>query len=346
MKFDQYKDAFEKKASNSGYSEENIQLCLNYAETLFKNKVPVIYNTSHLSALVGYKKIYLKRASIYTPSFYRDFQIKKKNGKLRTISEPLPSLKEIQIWILENILSNVPLSPFAKAYRKKIGIIENLKFHKKQPMVYTLDLKDFFPSISTKSVEAIFRSLGYSLLISNLLAKLCTRDNTLPQGAPTSPYLSNIFFKETDNLIATYCLKHNIKYTRYADDLSFSGDFDEKALHKVVKNAIEAIGLRINEKKTMLMKTGTRQTVTGIVVNEKPQVVFQKRNKLRQDLYFIKKFGLADHIAHRRIKQANYLEHLLGQVNFILQINPDDIEFQEYMKYLIALKKQKDSDAK
>ena len=343
MKFEQYKEAFEKSASNSGYSGENIKLCLEYAEVLFRNNVPVIYNTSHLAALVGYKKDYLKRTANYAPSFYRDFQIKKKNGKFRRISEPLPSLKEIQIWILENILSNVTLSPFAKAYRKKIGIIENLKFHQNQPMVYTLDLKDFFPSITTQSVENIFYSLGYSKLISNLLAKLCTRDNLLPQGAPTSPYLSNIFFKETDNIIADYCQSKKIKYTRYADDLSFSGDFDEKALYEIVKKNVEAIGLKINEEKTKLMKTGTRQTVTGIVVNEKPQVVFHKRNKLRQDIFYIKSFGLIDHIKRRKIKQANYLEHIIGQVNFILQINPGDKEFQGYMTYLTELKKKADN---
>jgi RNA-directed DNA polymerase len=344
MKFEQYKEAFEKVASNSGYSEENIRLCLDYAEVLFRNNVPVIYNTSHLSALVGYKKDYLKRAAIYTPSFYRDFQIKKKNGKLRNISEPLPSLKEIQIWILENILSNVIVSPFAKAYRKKVGIIENLKFHKNQAKVYTLDLRDFFPSIKTHSVEAIFKSLGYSNLISNLLAKLCTRGNSLPQGAPTSPNLSNIYFKNTDNIIANYCLENKIKYTRYADDLSFSGDFDEEKLFELVKNSVEAIGLSINPEKTKLMKPNSRQTVTGIVVNEKPQVVFHKRNKLRQDVFYIKKFGLADHIKHRKIKQANYLEHLLGQINFILQINPTDKEFQNYMEYLIGLKKTNNND--
>ena len=344
MKFEQYKEAFEKAASNSGYSEENIKLCLDYAEVLFRNNVPVIYNTSHLSALVGYKKDYLKRAAIYAPSFYRDFQIKKKNGKLRNISEPLPSLKEIQIWILENILSNVVVSPFAKAYRKKVGIIENLRFHKNQAKVYSLDLRDFFPSIKTHSVEVIFKSLGYSALISNLLAKLCTRDNSLPQGAPTSPNLSNIYFKNTDNIIANYCLESKIKYTRYADDLSFSGDFDEEKLYESVNNSVEAIGLSINPEKTKLMKPNSRQTVTGIVVNEKPQVVFHKRNKLRQDVFCIKKFGLADHIKHRKIKQANYLEHILGQVNFILQINPTDSEFQGYMKYLIELKKTDNND--
>jgi RNA-directed DNA polymerase len=339
MKFEEYKEAFEKIASNSGYSEENIKLCLDYAEILYRNNVPVIYNTSHLSALVGYKKDYLKQAVIYTPSFYRDFQITKKNGKLRNISEPLPSLKDIQIWILENILSNVVVSPFAKAYRKNIGILENLKFHKNQEKVYTLDLRDFFPSIKTQSVEDIFKSLGYSNLISNLLAKLCTRDNMLPQGAPTSPSLSNIYFKKTDNLIANYCLENKVKYTRYADDLSFSGNFDEDKLFQLVKNSVEAIGLNINPEKTKLMKPSSRQTVTGIVVNKKPQVVFHKRNKLRQDIFYIKKFGIADHIKHRKIKQVNYLEHILGKVNFILQINPADNEFKGYMNYLIGLKK-------
>ncbi len=176
MNFEQYQIAFTKQASNSGYSETNIQLCLAYAEVLFSNNVPVIYNTSHLSALVGYKKEYLKRAVVYTPYFYRDFEILKKNGKKRKISEPLPSLKDIQIWILENILENVNISPFAKAYRKNFSIVENLKYHKNQKKVYALDLENFFPSIKTDSVERIFRNLGYSRILSNLLAKLCTKE--------------------------------------------------------------------------------------------------------------------------------------------------------------------------
>ena len=204
MKFEQYKQEFEIKASNSGYTAENIERCLNYARPLIDKGFPVIYNTSHLSVLVGYRKDYIKRAVVYTPYFYRDFEIKKKNGKMRKISEPLPSLKEIQDWILVNILEVEKVSPFAKAYRKKVGLLENVKFHKNQPKVLTLDLKDFFPSIKTENVELIFRSFGYSVLISSLLSKLCTRDSCLPQGAPTSPYLSNIFFKRADDLIIKY----------------------------------------------------------------------------------------------------------------------------------------------
>lgn len=339
MTFELYKEAFEKAASNSGYSEDNIIRCLSYAKPLFDNNIPIIYNTSHLSSLVGYKKEYIKKAVFFTKSFYTDYKIKKKNGKTRTISEPLPSLKEIQIWILENILQQLKVSPYAKAYKKRVSIIENLKFHPNQPKVFTLDLKDFFPSIKTKSVEQIFQSLGYSALISNLLAKLCTKDNCLPQGAPTSPALSNIYFLSADNLISEYCKQQTIRYTRYADDLSFSGEFNETELLKYVTEVVSDLGFEIHPDKIKLMVPNQRQTVTGIVVNEKPQVVFHKRNKIRQELYYIKKFGLANHMKYKGIKKRNYLEHLLGKINFVIQINPNDTEFKEYKEYLVKLKK-------
>jgi len=343
MDFEQYKNSFIQEAKKANYSEENIKRCLDYAEVLFSNEVPVIYNTSHLSALVGYQKKYLKNAALHTKYFYRDFKITKKNGQKRQISEPLPSLKEIQIWILKNILYKIPASPFAKAYKPKTSIIENLRFHKNQPKVLTIDLENFFPSIDIGSVENVFLELGYSKNISNLLSRLCTRNNTLPQGAPTSPYLSNLIFKEADAIIADYCLQNKIRYTRYADDLSFSGDFNEKELIEKVTETIENFNFKINHNKTNLMTPGNRQTVTGIVVNEKPQVVFHKRNALRQAMYYIKKFGIDEHQVYREIYQANYLEHLLGKINFVLQINPKDMEFLDYKSFLMDIKAKRDA---
>lgn len=340
MNFEDYQKEFERKASDVGYTAENIQRCLNYAKPLIEKGLPVIYNTSHLSNLVGYDKYYIKRAAKYTHYFYRNFEIKKRNGKMRPISEPLPSLKEIQSWILESILEMVKISSFAKAYRKKISLIDNVKFHKKQPQVLTLDLKDFFSSIKTKHIENIFISLGYSKIISNLLAKLCSKDGCLPQGASTSPYISNIYFESADNEIIDYCLGKSIKYTRYADDLSFSGVFDEKGLIAFVDKTIGQLELSLNSNKTKLMKPNERQTVTGIVVNEKPQVVFHKRNKIRQELYYIKKYGLTSHMERKNIRKKHYLEHLLGKVNFVIQLNPDDGEFKKYKEFLVGLKNQ------
>ena len=218
--------------------------------------------------------------------------------------------------------------------------MENLKFHKNQPKVFTLDLEIFFPSIKMEAIEKVFLKLGYSKIVSNLLAKLCTRNGTLPQGTPKSPYLSNMVFNEADELISDFCKKRKIRYTRYADDLSFSGDFDENEVLDKVTETVENLGFHINESKTKLMTSNTRQTVTGIVVNEKPQVVYHKRNELRQALYYIKKFGFDEHRVYKEINKANYLEHLLGKINFVLQINPKDTEFIAYKAILIDVKKK------
>ena len=342
MDFPQYTSVFKREATKIGYSPQNIQRCLDYAEALFSHDVPVIYNPSHLALLVGYKKEYLQKAALYPHHFYRDFQIAKKNGSKRLISEPLPSLKEIQIWILKNILYKVPVSAFAKAYKPTVSILENLKFHKKQPKVFTLDLENFFPSIKFESVQKVFRQLGYSKMVSRLLTRLCTRDGVLPQGASTSPYLSNLIFKEADAAISDFCIQRKIRYTRYADDLTFSGGFNQDELLEHVTKIIENLHFHINSNKTKLMTPNSRQVVTGIVVNEKPQVVFHKRNELRQALYYIKKFGYDEHREYKEISQRNYLEHLLGKINFVLQINPKDIEFIAYKSFLIDLKKKQD----
>lgn len=136
-----------------------------------------------------------------------------------------------------------------------------------------------------------------------------------------------------------------IRYTRYADDLSFSGDFDEKKLFHKVTETVGKLNLHINKNKTKLMTPNSRQTVTGIVVNEKPQVAFHKRNDLRQAMYYIRKFGFEEHREYKEIDQKNYLEHLLGKINFVLQINPRDSEFIHYKSILIDLKKKQDLKA-
>ncbi|MDW3190937.1 MAG: reverse transcriptase family protein [Cytophagales bacterium] len=335
---EEYRVQFQKKALEAGYTQSNIDACLSYAEPILKKGLPVIYNTSHLAGLVGYKKDYIKRAVFYPDFFYRRFEIKKKNGQSRELAEPLPSLKEIQYWILQSILKKIKVSPFAKAYRPKVGIISNLDYHVNQPMVFCMDIKDFFPSISLQNIEKIFHDLSYSNIVSNLLAKLCTLNGALPQGAPTSPYLSNLYFRQIDYQISEYCKKHKIKYTRYADDLTFSGEFQSEILFEKVKKIFDENGLEINEEKVQLMTRNMRQLVTGVVVNDKRQVPFAKRNKLRQTMYFIQKFGLQNHMEHENITQSNYVEHLLGKVNFILQMNPRDTEFRQYKSVLKSLR--------
>jgi RNA-directed DNA polymerase len=337
MNFQLYKSEFTKEAKRKGYTDAFIEACLSYSKRINDQGLPIIYNTEHLSLLLGYDEKYLKRAITHNAKYYRSFTIAKKTGKPRTISEPLPNLKEIQSWILNTILSKVTISRYAKAYVKGKGLKHNVRFHVNQKKLLTLDLHNFFPSLSINEVQQIFLNLGYTTKLSDLLSKLCCKSGSLPQGAPTSPYLSNLIMLPIDNKIGDFCSIRKIRYTRYADDLSFSGDFNVDELKSYVAECLAQKNLKLNEKKSRLMLKNHRQMVTGVVVNQKLHANRIERKSIRQQLYYIQKFGLEDHILKTGITKRNYLKHLLGKVGFITYINPNDKEFLQYKSTLKEL---------
>jgi RNA-directed DNA polymerase len=334
MNFQQYQKQFTSKAKKEGFDQLEIRRCIDYAEQLALKQLPIIYDTDHFSRLVGYQERYIRRAIVHTPSFYRSFQLTKRNGSHRRIDEPLPSLKEIQLWLLQNVLHKIPVHARAKAYKPTVRLREHLRFHVNQPLVVNVDIADFFPSIRQHSVETIFRNAGYSRQLANLFGKLCTLNGKLPQGAPTSPYLSNLFFYPLDEKIAQHCTTNSIRYTRYADDLTFSGLFSPNDLLHFLNPLLHENGLQLQPKKTKVMRPHQQQTVTGMVVNKKMQVPFQHRNDLRQEMYIIQKHGLDEHLKHKGIKDPHYLKRLMGKIQFVLQLNPTDHEFIAYADHL------------
>lgn len=340
INFEVYKKKFSEKATENGYSAENITRCLDYAQPLITKGLPVIYNTSHLSALVGYNTSYIKKAAKYPKSYYRQFSIIKKDGTPRIVSEPLPSLKEIQIWILNEILYQNKVSRYAKAYIHKRGIKDHVKYHTKSSKVLTMDIKKFFDSIEFELVEKLFIKMGYSSNISNLLTKLCYLDKSLPQGAPTSPYITNILLLEFDERVSEYCRERKIKYTRYSDDLAFSGSIKKIALIKFIKQELSRLKLKINNSKTRLMRQNQQQIISGLIVNEKIQVPKAERNKIRNQMFYIKKFGLESHMEKTLQTKQNYIKHLIGKINYILSMNAEDKEFIDYKKYLYSIKNE------
>ena len=337
MNFQHYQRQFAQKAAKEGFNQLEIRQCLNYAEQLASKNLPIIYDSDHFSLLVGYQERYIRRAIVHTPSFYRSFQVAKRNGSNRRIDEPLPSLKEIQHWILHNILQKLPVHSHAKAYKPSVRLKEHLRFHINQPMIMNVDIANFFPSIKEPSVESIFRNAGYSRQLANLFGKLCTLNGKLPQGAPSSPYLSNLFFFHLDEAIAQYCKTNGIRYTRYADDLTFSGQFTPSKLLLFLKPLLRESGMQLHAEKTKVMRANQQQIVTGMVVNKKMQMPFQQRNALRQQMYMITKYGLAAHLQHQQIEDEHYLKRLKGKVQFILQLNPSDKEFKRYAMLLSQL---------
>lgn len=345
VNFKQYSNNFAFEANKFGLSDELISILLKYAQHLNNSGLPIIYSQQHLSHLVGYKYDFLISISNAPNLFYKLWYIKKRNGDLRKIEEPLPSLKEIQNWILKNILNNAVKShihPTCKAYIKKRSIKENARFHKKKDIIVGIDIEDFFGSITYIQVYSIFRRLGYCSSVSTLLSKLCVKSKCLPQGAPTSPMLSNLILYHFDKYIFEYSVKKGINYTRYADDLSFSGSFKVAPLISKVTNALKQNGFKVNTQKTKILTKGCSQRVTGIVVNEKIQVPREYRMKIRQEVYFITKFGVYDHLkrTYKHLTPYQYLDSLLGRINFILHINKTDTSMQKYLEYIRSIKKQ------
>lgn len=288
MNWDNYCLEFERQAYKTGKSKEYCEKWLEYAYKLYVKGLPIIYNQEHLCELFGYKQEYVYAASNSPIHFYRKYEIQKKSGGTREISEPLPSLKEIQRWILDNLLEKIEVSVYAKAYVKNKSIRENAKFHKKQRILLTLDVEKFFDSLSSKKVYEVFSSLGYAEDVVVMLTNLCCLNGCLPQGAPTSPALSNIILVEFDNKVGNFTKERKIRYTRYADDMTFSGDFLPEEVINFVKKNLRLLGLKLNEKKTRTRRENQRQEVTGIVVNEKMQLPKDTRKKLDRKCIILK----------------------------------------------------------
>jgi RNA-directed DNA polymerase len=319
-----YSKSFKREAHKAGYDDQYIEKCLNYAKCLSEKGLPIIYDQEHLAALTGYNIEYLRRASNAPNLFYRRFKIPKKSRGFREISEPLPSLKEIQQWILNNILYQCTVSKFAKAFKHQCSIRDNARFHRGQRSVLSLDIKNFFSSIPTSRVFTFFNNCGYSKEVVTMLTNLCTSNNALPQGAPTSPALSNLLSMRMDKRLSKYALKRKLRYTRYADDLTFSGECDVGSIIRIVSTVLKDDGLQLNTNKTHLMRPCSRQVVTGIIVNKKMQAPREIRRNLRQDIYYIEKYGLDSHMQATGRTRAGYINHLRGIANFILFVNSKD----------------------
>lgn len=348
MNWSDYETAFrEENRKKSRFSEDELIEKLKYAKRLHDNNVPIIYDIEHFSILVGVRSSeILKISNSKSKLYYKEYTILKKNGGLREIKAPLPTLDIIQRWILNKILVNLEPSIFCKSYQKNLSLKDNAKFHKRQKIVLKMDVSNFFDEVLWEHVFSIFLNLGYSYKVSKIIASMVTYSNNgkkrkgIPQGACTSPMLSNIILKSFDEKIGTICIKRKIRYTRYADDLTFSGDFNYSSIQRIVKNSLYVYGFKINEKKTQVLKENNRQIVTGIVVNDKMQVSRKYRHNLRLEIYFLLN-KTNQHFNMKKIvsfdDKMEYLKSVLGKINFILQVNKSDKEFGEYKKRVYEL---------
>lgn len=257
--------------------------------------------------------------------------------KNRKLSVPNAFLKMVQRGILEQYLYQLEISEYSTAYCKGKSLLDNASPHVGKECVLKLDISHFFDSIDDDAVYLVMKRLGLSIPATTLLTHLCTYKTRLPQGAPTSPYIANLVMKQFDEKLGNWCSKHNINYTRYSDDMTFSGDKSDIRSANVVgkvRRMLYRMGFTLNDKKTVFISSSQQQRVTGVVVNEKTSLSRSQRRALRQEVYYCQKYGVSDSIKRKGldISPDRYLHSMLGRISFALQIEPDNSEMTGYFE--------------
>lgn len=270
-----------------------------------------------ISKKIGIRHSYLLSIITNRDKFYNSFYKTKSNGKNRIIDSPNSELKAIQGWILRNILEKIRISGKAIGFVKGKGIRINANHHINNKYILCLDIKDFFPTIKIDKITEVFRNY-YGIEddgIALYLSRLCTFKNYLPQGAVTSPILSNIVFKSADDEIDEFCGNIDITYTRYADDLTFSSDNLNKLKDLVcsIEGILNKNGYELNRSKTRILTGAGRKSVTGVILNSgKLTIGRNKKRKIRSMIY---------NYLVKKDKSIN-LNELLGYIAFLKDIEP------------------------
>ena len=317
-----YVELLKKEMEEQGKSDEYISLCVDYAQVLCNNNVPVIFDFTHLALLLG---IDPPLVSYYLfaneEEFYRTYSIPKKAGGYREIDVPSNRLKGVQRWVLQNILSKVKVHDKCFGFMGGKSIYSNALNHVGKECVLNLDLKDFFPSITIKDVFFIFYNLGYTKKVSYYLAKLMTKGGVLPQGSPASPMISNIVGMRLDKRLDKLANTYGAFYSRYADDITFSGSSSIIKMLPTVEKIIKEEGFLVNEKKTRYAFSYQRQEVTGLIVNKKVSVPKSYIKEFKKEIYYCSKYGVASHLKRIDNRKSFFKEYMYGKAYFINMVD-------------------------
>jgi RNA-directed DNA polymerase len=284
-------------------------------------------------------------------SHYHYRTMSKRFGQIRLIESPKNRLKDIQRQILTGILDRIPPHASVHGFRRGRSVKTFALPHTGKEVVLRIDLQDFFPSISSTRIPALFRTAGYPERVADLLAGLCTNSTPtdvwdtvaiqstpeivrqarwlysrphLPQGAPTSPALANLSAYRMDCRLSCLASSAGATYTRYADDLAFSGDRDfDRAVRRfqvhVCAIAMEE-GFSVYHRKTRIMRRGVRQSLAGVVVNEHMNVIRADYDRLKATLTNCIRHGVQ---SQNRTKCEDFRAHLLGRIAFVDMLNPN-----------------------
>jgi retron-type reverse transcriptase len=309
----------------SGLDQELAEAYLAHVATLTQRGLPPILDFQHLALLLGRKSVYLASVIGCSEAHYREFSIKKRSGGKRDIRAPYPALLECQQWINSQILSKANLHFTTHGFTTGRSILTNAIPHLNASKVLKMDIKDFFHSISIKRVIALFQSIGYSHRIAVYLARISCLQDRLPQGAATSPGLSNAICYQLDKRLHGIANYHGLNYSRYADDLTFSGSDIERTFPSFIATICLTEGFEINATKTRLCSGNGKKIVTGISVSSTvPKIPRTYKRKLRQQVHCVRKYGVFSHVKKKKDRTPFLIQSLIGKLQFWLLVEPED----------------------
>lgn len=301
-------------------SKENYELQLSSFKKLKKKGLPYLLNSDHLANILEVSPSQLNLFISKKRIAYSSFKLPKKRGGFREIDAPSKEMKQVQRWILDNILYRLDAGKYAHAFLHDKSVVTNASVHVNQHLVLGIDLKDFFPNITFKMVFGLFRSVGYNINICYSLTELCTFRWRIPQGAPTSPMISNLMSRRMDLKLSSFCEKRGLKYSRYADDITISGGRYLPRYKTLIFRKIEEEGFIINPSKLRLHDRGSCQRVTGLVVNDKVSIGRDRKRKLRALVHNILKNGP---ISENRYDDPFFKERVFGTLAFVKMVDSD-----------------------
>jgi RNA-directed DNA polymerase len=347
-------------AQDKSVRPEIVERALAQARSPERQGLPAILTLGHLAHLTGADYLYLRSVVMRERDGYRTFIIRKRGGGQRLIAAPEPKLAAIQRWIVDEILVKLSSHFASCAYSRKASPIGCAQRHLRARWLVKADIHDFFESISERRAYFVFRNCGYQPLVSFELARLCTRVSTgksvnepqwqierprqpsgiaaykssimghLPQGAPTSPMLSNLVSVPLDNLFQKVADKYDMTYTRYSDDLTFStsGDFthrDAAGLMCDIERVLVSFGHALHQKKSRISPPGARKIVLGLLVDgDQLKLTREFRNRLSDHVRGIEKFGLAYHATHRHFASLwGMVRHIGGLLTYADAVDHD-----------------------
>lgn len=305
---------------------------------------------------------------------YREFKIPKKDGNFRSISSPHTVTYKLMLQAVNILLKSLYTpSNYAMGFAERRSVVTNASVHCQQNYVYNIDLKDFFPSIAQARVWKRLQlpPFNFPKEVANVIAGLCSIKEIkiineeavvsyhLPQGAPTSPIITNMICDNLDRRLAGLAKRFNLHYTRYADDITFSSMHnvyhDKDIFFKELQRIIVGQNFTINEKKTRLQKKGSRQEVTGLTVCEKPNVTKSYTRNLRDILYIWQKYGISSaqtkiHLNYKRGKSQspNIINVISGKLQYLKMVKggKDSVYTRLHNQFLLLCDKATSSSQK